>query len=356
MKINFKKINLKLQRRQLLLFILLFTVSLFCVFLAYNKVNPTYKIGEVVYTRDIFGRTIAAERLLKKDLSSNTTLTPTPEDYSQTISNWEIVDNSQSPPLPTGLYFYQESPGYSDVIKWGDYLIGFTKDRYIAESTGGCFGGCSPSLQSTIRHIRILNIKTGEVYSISLQKPTWGEIDMVYPQLIENTYFLKVGSYGPRNAGFEYRLKLPPTRTSKIEKLQKPIGTIIYQFGNYYLTASCYEGCYYQRVETTTLKASELKRLNEASNQYIDTRPEKLLGFTKNGEMVLEVSTTKETIAVSLLDEKTVRKFDGNKNELLPSDANNSSESIQKQFEALGLDNKYVLVERVTKYPTNKAK
>lgn len=332
-----------------------FTTVLILVsgYILHNISRPTYTKDGVIYTQDWKGQIIKKELDLRRVKGKQVKAKVT-KDFE--VNSWEIVDNSQDPPFPTGINYYNKDRE-TDVLLWKEYLIGFTKDYFTAKGGGGYLDGSidRTTLQTTVRHIRILNTKTGEVYSISLQKPSWGEIDYVGGEIIDNYYFLKIGSYGPRSAGFQYRLQLPPSRSSKIEKLEFPIGTIKFRFGEYYLTAYCYEGCSYQRVNRNNLKATELKRLNDAGNTYFEDRPEKLLGFTKNGEMVLEIADTKEIIAVSLLDEKTSRKLPATE-EYTEAFTPYKPKNLEEQFESLNLDDKYILVEKLAKYQTSYVK
>lgn len=215
-----------------------------------------------------------------------------------TIDNWEIVDKSQTPPFSTGLilssrYLYQSNFHYApNLIRWKSYLIGLNIKTFvdkIPESTMNNKPTESTHLYNKIDSIRVFNLDSREIFDIPLEKPiivsSWGD---VVSQLFENKYYFGASS----NEGFglfDYKLDLPPSKTSKIIKLDNSVGNKIEKIGNTYLSSACYEGCSYYLFNPVSSTTTKLTRMTNASYSYDEQRKEKFIGIDSQGRMIIEV-------------------------------------------------------------------
>lgn len=285
---------------------------LFIAYFVYMLIFPTFEKGGVKYTRDWLGRVVSAEKI-----SGGTDLKTTKEGPLNPVKEvkfWEIVKTDTNPNFPTGLRIYEDKLDNPGVVRWKDFLIGYNTDYYPSGELGsGGFGGGGYEIKTEIRSVRVFDIKTGEVFDVSLNKPTWGDLWSVSNQTVSDVYYFGVGgAFGPSTF---YRLNLPPTRNSTIIKLESKIGWIE-KIGDNYLSSFCYEGCQYSLFHPDTEATTPLPRLTEASNDKVFARKEAFVGFDKTGRAILNIRNipakndgntkfeTLEIVAMPLTDEK----------------------------------------------------
>lgn len=250
------------------------------------KVFPTFEKGGVKYTRDWLGRIVSAEKI-SDDINPQTQKEGSVNPVNE-VKFWEIVNTDTKPAFPTGFKLYSarlDSPG---VLRWNDYLIGYNLDYYPSgELQGGSFSGGGYEVKSQIKSVRVLYIKTGEIFDVSLDKPTWGELWSIANQTLDDAYYFGVG--GAFGARLGYKLNLPPTRNSTIQKLEKTIGGKIEKIGNTYISSSCYEGCSYSLFNPKILTNTPLERMTAAANDYNAIRNEEFIGIDSQGRIILNV-------------------------------------------------------------------
>jgi len=285
------------------IFIFLLCLEIFiCIVIIYSLLRPT--------------TTNTSQNLNKKIEISKTSEEVKGDNYEDiAVESWEIIDKSQNSSTSTGLKitprdFY--SSYYSPrLVKWKNYLIGINIDYFLDKVPDSKMNNKpteSTDLFTKINSLRILNLDSKESFDIFFEKPIIEPYNGdIIVQVFENKYYF--GS-SPREgfASFGYELDLPPSKNSKITKIDKPIGNKIEKIGNIYISQSCYEGCSYSLFNPSSFARTPLNRMNNADNGYKEDRAEKLIGIDNSGRMILNVRDTRSMkttmiAAVPLQDE-----------------------------------------------------
>lgn len=272
-KQSFETINItKRSKTKYWIIILALTIAILGVFLTYLVSNRMSKSASTLPSPSA------------SPINSQTT------NSDNEVIYWEIFDTNQNPNFPTGLKISVNDLPNPTVVRWKNYLLGINMEHYMAKS-GGAFLG-SPdtdhyTLSHQIRSIRVYDIETGETFDISLDKPTWGEFWYTTSQIVDDTYYFGVGgAFGP---SLNYKLNLPPKRTSRITKLPSAVGNQISKYGNTYVSSFCYEGCTYSLYNPSNDTITPLERMTNAFNDRDSSRKEEFIGIDSQGRMILNI-------------------------------------------------------------------
>lgn len=272
---------------------------------------------------------VRSENTLQQ-INASRTPKPTQRVYSSTrytvqatqtrdVVSQDIVRVSDNGDLKTGLVshssaYEQFSEKGSDIARYGDYLLQVDMIHYPSEVVGE-WGMNQQDFYSKdsigkTRGVNVFNTKTKEKFTVPFE--TLVDIDNMQfagGSIVDDMYYFGFGNdFGIR---LEYKIQLPPTQSSKIVKLNHSIGRWLHKIGNYYYTASCYEGCLYSLFDPQTQKGSGLDRLN-ATNSLSPHR-EYFEGFDINGNYILKIGKTAdekfETESVVLIDPTTEKEI-----------------------------------------------